>query len=696
MTLRLRFLKGGFVTALLNDPITSLPGVGKATAEKLSKIGVFTVRDMLFHFPGRTEDRSETKPVTSLVSGEAACIRATVFSPVQIRRIKKNLTVYTATLSDGSGFINAVWYNNKYVVSNLKVGETYSFYGTVKSGYGKTELITPIYEADGKNLSVGRIVPVYPSTAGLSQKTLQALSKKCIDSSLFMLTETLPEEIIKSYKLPSLQDAVKNLHFPENGEAYSAARRRMIFEEFFFLNLGMRLLSGRRKNLSGTPYSDTDLTPFTDTLPFRFTSAQERVCKEICNDLKSHIPMNRLVQGDVGSGKTAVAAAALYLTVKNSHQGALMAPTELLASQHYDSLRAMLPNFNICLLTGSTKTKEREKISEGLKSGEIQLAVGTHALFSEGISFSDLTLVITDEQHRFGVKQRSALADKAEGSAHILVMTATPIPRTLALILYSDLDISVIDELPPGRQKIKTYVVGEDMRKRIYAFISKNVEEGSQVYIVCPMVEEGDSAELKSVTGYAERLKTEIFPDIPTGFVHGKMKSSEKEEVMRRFVDGEIKILVSTTVIEVGVNVPNATLMVVENAERFGLAALHQLRGRVGRGKKQSFCVLFSDSESGKTKERLNIMSLTDDGFAIASKDLELRGPGEIFGTRQHGLPEMKLGDIARDTELMNSASQAAEKILADDTYLTDEKNALLRSSVTAMFTGKGAEGMFN
>lgn len=679
-----------------NEKITALGGVGKSTAEKLKKVGVETVRDMLYHFPYRTEDRSEIKPIASLVHGESAFIRATVFSSAQIRRIRKNFTVYSVTLRDESGFLNAVFYNNKYVVKNLKQGEIYSFYGVVKRAFGKTEMINPVYEAGGKNLAVGRIVPVYASTAGLSQKTMQSVAKKSVEASLSMLEETLPETILSRYGLSDVQTAVRNLHFPDNIEDYNSAQRRMVFEEFFYLNLGMRLLSGRRKSLSGTAYREADFAPFEESLPFRFTGAQRRVAGEIASDLKKSVPMNRLVQGDVGSGKTAVAAAALYMTVKNSHQGAMMAPTELLARQHYESLKNMLPGVKIALLTGSTKAKERREIIESLKGGTTDVLVGTHALFSDDVAFSDLTLVITDEQHRFGVKQRASLAGKAEKAPHILVMTATPIPRTLALILYSDLDISVIDELPPGRQKIKTYVVGEDMRRRIYNFIEKNIKEGSQVYIVCPMVTEGDAAELKSVTEYAERLDKEIFPDIAVGFVHGKMKSKEKEEIMERFVAGEIKILVSTTVIEVGVNVPNATLMVVENAERFGLAQLHQLRGRVGRGKKQSYCVLFSDSESKTTRERLDILASTEDGFLIASKDLELRGPGEIFGTRQHGLPEMKIGDIARDGAVLSEASAAAGEVLSGNGNLSHNENALLKKNVIAMFSGKGAEGMFN
>lgn len=679
-----------------DDKITVLSGVGKTTAQRLEKLGIATVRDMLYHFPFRTEDRSEVKKICDLGYDGNACIRARVISDVLIRRIRKNMTIYSVILSDGTGYINAVWYNNKYVVKNIKKDSEYSFYGAVKAGYGKAELVNPVYEAADKMLSVGRIVPVYASTAGLSQKTMQSVAKQCVNGALDEIAETLPDNLRKKYGLCGIRAAIEGLHVPKSAEDYNNAQRRMVFEEFFFLNLGMRLLSGRRKNLCGTPYKTLDYSGFTKGLPFDMTGAQTRVCNEIAEDLKREVPMNRLVQGDVGSGKTAVAAAALYLTVKNSHQGALMAPTELLAHQHYESVRAMLPDMKIALLTGATKTKERREILEGVKSGATDILIGTHALFSDDVQFSDLTLVITDEQHRFGVKQRASLAEKATDAPHILVMTATPIPRTLALILYSDLDISVIDELPPGRQKIKTYAVGEDMRERVYNFIRKNVSEGSRVYIVCPMVSEGDASELKSVTEHAEVLKNQVFPDIPTGFVHGKMKSAEKEAVMADFAAGNIKILVSTTVIEVGVNVPEATLMVVENAERFGLAQLHQLRGRVGRGKKQSFCVLISDSSADKTKERLKLMTQTNDGFLIASKDLELRGPGEVFGTKQHGLPEMKIGDVARDKGIMDEAVGAAANVLTKDPNLSLAENHIIRDGVSRMFTGKGAEGMFN
>ena len=681
---------------MLEEKITALKGIGQTTAKRLEKLGISTVRDMLHHFPFRNEDRSEIRKIAEVENGESVCIKATVFSPPEVRRVRKNLAIYTLILRDDSGFINAVWYNNKYIMKNFSVGKTYVFFGQIKVSYGKKEIVTPVYETEEKNLATGRIVPVYNLTAGLSQKTMQQTARLCLEYALDEIVETLPVHIREENSLCEKKYALSNIHFPESAEAFSIARKRLVFEEFFLLNLGMRLLSGRRRTLTGVAFQDTDATPFIKNLPYEFTGAQKRVVGEICDDLKRKNPMNRLVQGDVGSGKTAVGAAALYLTYKNGHQGAMMAPTEILARQHFESLKSMLPDVPISLLTGSTKAKERREILEKLKSGEIKIAVGTHALFSEDVEFSDLALVITDEQHRFGVKQRAALAEKSAVSPHILVMTATPIPRTLALILYSDLDISVIDELPPGRQQVKTYVVGEDMRQRIYAFIEKNINLGNQAYIVCPMVEESDEMELKSVVEFAERLKTEVFPEISVAFIHGKMKNSEKDEIMTSFKNGDIKILVSTTVIEVGVNVPNATLMVVENAERFGLAQLHQLRGRVGRGRDQSYCVLFAGSDSADTKERMDIMARTTDGFEIARKDLELRGPGEIFGTRQHGLPEMKIGDISNDSDILNLASKSADNVLKDDPALRLPENALLKTALRRMFTSKGAEGMFN
>lgn len=677
------------------DLIRTVSGVGSATAKKLEKLGIVTVRDALYHFPFRVEDRSLIKPIATLEDGEEVSVRARVVSDVSVRRIRKNLSIYTLTLRDDSGFINAVWYNNRYVMNSFKQGEDYAFFGQVKCSYGKRELQNPVYEASGKAVSTGRIVPVYASTAGLSQKILQQVMLRCLSAAEYM-TDPLPTELLEKEQLPSLRQALWGIHAPKTAEEYSAARRRLIFEEFFLLNMGMRLLAGRRSAISGRPYQNTDDIPFWNNAPFAPTAAQSRVSKEIAKDLARSVPMNRLVQGDVGSGKTALAAMALYLTHRNGHQGAMMAPTELLARQHFESLSAMLPDVPMVLLTGSTTSSERRSILSGLESGEVAVAVGTHALFSADVAFSDLTLVVTDEQHRFGVRQRAALSAKSQTAPHILVMTATPIPRTLALILYSDLDISVIDELPPGRQAVKTYVVDESMRRRIYAFIDKTVEAGGQVYIVCPMVEESDAMELKSVVAFAENLKTQIFPARTVGFIHGKMKSDEKEAVMSAFASGALDILVSTTVIEVGVNVPNATLMVVENAERFGLSQLHQLRGRVGRGRQQSYCVLFAASGTSNTRERMNILAKTNDGFQIAAKDLELRGPGEIFGTRQHGLPELRLGDLARDTALMNDASRAADALLRDDPALSLQAHRAIRTALSSMFSGPDAAGMFN
>ncbi len=680
---------------LETDFICTVSGVGLATAKKLEKLGIVTVRDALYHFPFRVEDRSLIKPIATLQDGEEVSIRARVVSEVSVRRIRKNLAIYTLTLRDESGFINAVWYNNRYVTNHFKQGEVYAFFGQVKSSFGKRDLLNPIYEAADKGLATGRLVPVYASTAGLSQKTLQQTILHCLPSADHM-TDIFPEELLEREHLLSLSQALWGIHAPKTTEEYNKARRRLIFEEFFLLNMGMRLLSGRRKTLTGTPYQNTDDAPFWACLPFAPTSAQARVSKEITRDLSRSLPMNRLVQGDVGSGKTALAAMALYLTYQNGHQGAMMAPTEILARQHFEALSSMLKDVPMVLLTGSTKAAERRRILQSLANGEAAVAIGTHALFSQDVAFADLTLVVTDEQHRFGVRQRAALAGKSQVSPHILVMTATPIPRTLALILYSDLDISVVDELPPGRQTVKTYVVDESMRHRIYAFIDKTISEGHQVYIVCPMVEESDTMELKSVVDFAQNLKTQVFSDRRVGFIHGKMKSTEKDAVMSAFACGSIDILVSTTVIEVGVNVPNATLMVVENAERFGLSQLHQLRGRVGRGNAQSYCVLFSSASSNDTRSRMNILQETNDGFKIAAKDLELRGPGEIFGTRQHGLPEMRLGDLGRDTDVMNDASRAAETLLSDDPGLSSPSHHAIRKALSAMFADPDTEGMFN
>ena len=526
----------------------------------------------------------------------------------------------------------------------------------------------------GRREASGRIVPIYPLTAGISQLLLSRAIRQGLDSCADILPDCLPDGVRQAHQLCRVNYAYENIHFPESPEALDIARRRLAFEELFFFAIGLKLLRSRRETVSVEPFQPVDMAPFYNALPFTLTDAQRRCVEEAIADMQSGKPMNRLCQGDVGSGKTMVAAACVYFCVKNGRQAALMAPTELLAEQHYRGLAPLLERLNIrcALLTGSTTVKTKRSVTAQLATGEIDFAIGTHALISGGVAYADLGLVVTDEQHRFGVAQRTALAEKGE-HPHTLVMSATPIPRTLALILYGDLDVSVIDQLPPGRKPIETYAVTSAYHPRLYAFIRKQVEAGRQVYIVCPMVSENDELpdERKAVTEYAQKLQTEIFPDLKVAFVHGKMKATEKDAVMSAFAVGETDILVSTTVIEVGVDVPNANLMVVENAERFGLSQLHQLRGRVGRGQHQSYCVLVSDNKNDETRQRLKAMTKTADGFKIAEEDLRLRGPGDFFGVRQHGLPGLRVADIGCDTRLLAEAQSAADGLLAEDPALT-------------------------
>ena len=535
-------------------------------------------------------------------------------------------------------------------------------------------MASPIVEPEGRREHTGRIVPIYPLTAGISQLLLSRAIRQGLDSCADILPDCLPDGVRQAHQLCRVNYAYENIHFPESPEALDIARRRLAFEELFFFAIGLKLLRSRRETVSVEPFQPVDMAPFYNALPFTLTDAQRRCVEEAIADMQSGKPMNRLCQGDVGSGKTMVAAACVYFCIKNGRQAALMAPTELLAEQHYRGLAPLLERLNIrcALLTGSTTVKTKRSVTTQLATGEIDFVIGTHALISGGVAYADLGLVVTDEQHRFGVAQRTALAEKGE-HPHTLVMSATPIPRTLALILYGDLDVSVIDQLPPGRKPIETYAVTSAYHPRLYAFIRKQVEAGRQVYIVCPMVSENDELpdERKAVTEYAQKLQTEIFPDLKVAFVHGKMKAKEKDAVMSAFAAGKTDILVSTTVIEVGVDVPNANLMVVENAERFGLSQLHQLRGRVGRGQHQSYCVLVSDNKNDETRQRLKAMTKTADGFKIAEQDLRLRGPGDFFGLRQHGLPGLRVADLGCDTRLLAEAQSAADGLLAEDPALT-------------------------
>ena len=553
------------------------------------------------------------------------------------------------------------------------MGETYIFYGRAEGSLLRKTMAGPVVEPEGRREFTGRIVPVYPLTAGVSQLLLSRAIRQGLDECADILPDCLPDSVRQTHGLCRVNYAYENIHFPESPEALDIARRRLAFEELFFFAIGLKLLRSRRETVSVEPFRPVDMAPFYDALPFILTGAQRRCVDEAIADMTAGKSMNRLCQGDVGSGKTMVAAACVYFCVKNGRQAALMAPTELLAEQHYRGLAPLLEQLGLrcALLTGSTPAKTKRSVTAQLASGELDFAIGTHALISGGVAYANLGLVVTDEQHRFGVAQRTALAEKGE-HPHTLVMSATPIPRTLALILYGDLDVSVIAQLPPGRKPIETYAVTSAYYPRLYAFIRKQVEAGWQVYIVCPMVSENDDLpdERKAVTEYAQKLQSEIFPDLRVAYVHGKMKFREKDTVMSAFAAGETNILVSTTVIEVGVDVPNASLMVVENAERFGLSQLHQLRGRVGRGQHQSYCVLVSDNKNDETRQRLRAMTKTADGFKIAEEDLRLRGPGDFFGLRQHGLPGLRVADIGCDTRLLTEAQTAAEELLAHDPSL--------------------------
>ena len=604
---------------------------------------------------------------------------------------------------DDTGSVTATFFNQSYMKDALRTGETYVVYGRVEGPPGRRQMTNPVCERADRARFTGRILPIYPLTRGISNNLLAGLTLRCVEECAGQVEETLPAGLRREHALAAAEFAYRNIHFPRDEEALELARRRLTFEELFCLACGMALLRTRRTCAEGVPFSTPPVEEFLALLPFSLTAAQRRAMEEVAADTASGAPMNRLVQGDVGSGKTMVAAYGAWLAAKNGGQCALMAPTELLAEQHFRSLAPLLgrAGVRVGLLTGSVKGKARKELYAALAAGEVDLVVGTHALLSEGVAFSNLALAITDEQHRFGVAQRAALAAKAGRTPHVLVMSATPIPRTLALIIYGDLEVSVIDELPPGRTPVETYVVGEDKRQRMYRFVRKLVGQGRQAYLVCPAVEEGEESPgepggegLKAAVPYAEHLKSEVFPDLRVGLVHGKMKARDKDAAMTAFAAGELDVLVSTTVIEVGVDVPNAALMVVENADRFGLSQLHQLRGRVGRGKHQSYCVLMTSTHSAESRERLRVLAKTADGFRIAEEDLKLRGPGDFFGQRQHGLPQLGIADLAADMRVLKEAQQAAQALLEADPGLSRREHAPLLGRVRRLFAQHG--DMFN
>ena len=682
----------------LADRLDTLPGIGPARARGLEKLGLVTVEDLLRCYPRGYEDRRKFSTVAAAPVDIPVCLELLVAEPPRLSRIRKGLELVKARLVDDTGSLTATFFNQTYMKDALRPGETYIVYGKVEGPPGRRQMTNPVCERSDRVRFTGCILPVYALTHGISNNLLAGLARRCVDECAGQLEEVLPGPLRREHALAAAEFACRSIHFPRDEEALELARRRLIFEELFYLTCGMALLRTRRDEAAGVPFAIPPVEEFLALLPFPLTGAQRRVMDEIAADVSAGPPMNRMVQGDVGSGKTMVAAYGAWLAAKNGRQCALMAPTELLAEQHFRSLAPLLEpaGLRVGLLTGAVKGKARKELLAALAAGELDLLIGTHALLSEGVDYADLGLVITDEQHRFGVAQRAALSAKARRPPHVLVLSATPIPRTLSLVIYGDLDVSVIDELPPGRTPVQTFVVGEDKRQRMYGFVRKLVGEGRQAYIVCPAVEEGEDegAGLKAATTYAQGLQTEVFPDLRVGLVHGKMKPREKEAVMTAFAGGELDVLVSTTVIEVGVDVPNAALMVVENADRFGLSQLHQLRGRVGRGKHQSYCVLVTSTRNPDSRARLKVLTKTTDGFQIAEEDLKLRGPGDFFGQRQHGLPQLRIADLAGDMRVLKEAQLAAQELLERDPGLKRPEHAPLLKQIHRLFEQHG--DMFN
>lgn len=658
------------------SPLQYLKGVGPRRVKILAKLGIETEEDLLYHLPRRYEDRSNLKPISQLRIGETETTIA------YIRRIeelnpRKGLLITKVYIQDHTGSAIALWYNQSYLKKQLALGAQLIITGKVDYRFGQKEIAVNEYElVSGKtSLHTGRIVPFYPSTEGLNQRFWREIQHQALARKAEKFREIFTPEELQQLDLIPLKDALREIHFPSSYNQLEKARYRLVFEEFYLLQLALLVLRGDyQKNLTGIAHQKENKLPerFVKSLPFPLTGAQKRVITEINSDMESSVPMQRLVQGDVGSGKTVIAAWGLLKAVEGGYQGTLMAPTEILAQQHYETLNGWFAPLGVksALLKGSLNRREKDLLLERVIKREIDVLVGTHALIQENVEFANLGLVIIDEQHRFGVKQRSLLEEKGQ-QPDVLVMSATPIPRTLALTLYGDLDISLLDEFPPGRKPVETYCITEKSRGKLKLFLAKQLSLGSQVYIVCPLVEESETLDIKNATTLAGNIKME-FPSCNIGLLHGRMKAKEKEKIMQDFQAGRLHILVSTTVIEVGVNVPRATVMIVENAERFGLAQLHQLRGRVGRGETQSYCILISSSRNPVALERLRILSKTQDGFKLAEEDLKLRGPGEFFGMRQHGLPEFKVGDLVRDSEILLRARRMALKVLRKDPYLRE------------------------
>lgn len=668
--------------------IQYIKGVGEKRAQQFKKLGISTLFDAVHFYPRTYTDFTNITPISKLRDGETFCVRAIVGSGVSKAQLRQGMTIYKTIAADETGILHITIFNNRYAAESLKEGTEYFFIGKVSLNFGSFEMSNPLIEPYSEELFMK---PVYPQTAMLKSKQTEKVIKNALlairDSDI---KDPIPDRIRQKYKLCHEQYALTSIHFPKSFKDVEIARERLIFEELFVLQCGLMSLRKRQKEKSFYKIEKDYTIEFLNYLPFTLTNSQRRCIDECMESMGKDEPMNRLLQGDVGSGKTVVAAALMYNAARNGFQSALMAPTEILAQQHYKTLRGLLPeDIEIILLTGSVTASKKRQIKEAVKNGSVHIVIGTHAILTEDTEFKNLGLVVTDEQHRFGVSQRSGLSNKGK-SPHVLVMSATPIPRTLSLIIYGDLDISVIDELPKGRMKIDTYAVDSSYKERIYNFIKKHLDKGLQAYIVCPLVEETESA-MTSAVKYAEELSKKEFRDYKVGLLHGKMKPKDKKEVMEGFSKGEIQLLVSTTVIEVGIDVPNAVLMVIENAHMFGLSTLHQLRGRVGRGKEKSYCVLISDAENENSKKRLSVMCKTNNGFVIAEEDLKLRGPGDFFGSKQHGLPDMKIADLLGDMVTLKHTQDAAKEIFEKDPLLINPAHQGLKDRVNRLFELNGS-----
>lgn len=646
--------------------IQYIKGVGEKRAQLFNKLGIYTLGDLLHYFPRKYEDWTNRTTVLNAPSDEAVFIQATMITPVKESLIRKGMTLYKCNFSDGENVIHVTIFNNKYLAKALRTFDEYVLYGKVEKSFTQASMTSPQIE---RVENANSVHPIYPATDKLNSRAIARVVKSALEK-IGTIPETLPDEITKKYNLCSLDYAINQIHFPSSPQSIEIAKKRLIFEELLTLQLGLLKLRDKKKTKNELKLTKSYTDEFFSLLPFEPTNAQKRVVKECIDDMMSDQSMNRLIQGDVGSGKTAVASAVMYSAVKNGYQSAMMAPTEILATQHYQSLQKLFSGTDVrlALLTGSTKAKDKREIKSKLIDGEIDIIIGTHALIQNDVEFKNLALVVTDEQHRFGVEQRATLAQKGN-NPHLMVMSATPIPRTLGLIIYGDLSISIIDELPAGRQVIRTDYVDSRYHERIYKFIRNAVDNGQQAYIVCSLVDEGES-DLISAKEYAQKLSETAFKGYNLALLHGKMKPKDKDMAMSAFASGDVDILVSTTVVEVGVDVPNATIMLIENAERFGLSQLHQLRGRVGRGKEQSYCILVSDNKGENARDRLNLMKSTSNGFEIAEYDLKTRGPGDFFGKRQHGLPSLVIADMLEDMETLKECQQCASEMLRDDPRL--------------------------